>query len=319
MFGRKDSPDADQSRTTELRRDEHSHDTRDGQRRSVAVARGGVSLGAVLTGVVVAFGALFLLSAIVGGILAATGVDADSVQGQTQEVTVGVGISIVVAWLLACLWGGYTAGRMGRGAGAGNGLLVPVAVIIIGVIVIGIVNVLGATANLNLPFTANYQLPTENNNLVDLGIGFGIGTLVAMLLGGLLGGMLGSRWHTKLERRTIAAEEERAEQRREEHARDEDRRRDEHAREDETRRREQAAETRTAAAPAPAPGATSGERDSRLDEARREAEAKRTGAPRATGSPGSTGERTDTGATGTSAPPTEEVRRDPTTPTERRR
>ena len=177
--------------------------------RDVVAARGGVSLWAVLTGVVVSFGALFLLSALVGGILAATGVDTGSVEGQTEEVGVGVGIAVVVAWFLACLWGGYTAGRMGRGAGAVNGLLVPIAVIVIGLVVAGVVSALGASANLNLPFSDDYRLPTDRSNLIDLGVGFGIGTLVAMLVGGLFGGLLGPRWHTKLDRRKL--EEQRRE------------------------------------------------------------------------------------------------------------
>jgi hypothetical protein len=64
--------------------------------------RGGVSLWSVLTGVVVAFGALFLLSAIVGGILAATGVDAqEEVAEGTREAGLGAGIALVIAVFLA--------------------------------------------------------------------------------------------------------------------------------------------------------------------------------------------------------------------------
>src|ERR687891_2296504 len=83
--------------------------------------RGGVSLVAVLTGVVVAFGAVFLLSALVGGILAATGVETTVTADEAQEATLGAGIALVAAMFLAYMWGGYTAGRMGRGAGAVNG------------------------------------------------------------------------------------------------------------------------------------------------------------------------------------------------------
>src|ERR687896_567957 len=94
--------------------------------------RGGVSLGAVLTGVVVSFGALFLLSALVGGIMATTGVDAEEAATEaTREAGIGAGIAFVVAVLLAYLWGGYSAGRMARGAGAGNGLLVPIAALVV--------------------------------------------------------------------------------------------------------------------------------------------------------------------------------------------
>jgi len=166
----------------------------------VAEARGGVSGGAILTGVVVAFGSMFLLSALVGGVLTAIGIDqADITTGAAIDAGIGAGIALVVAQFLSYLWGGYTAGRMGRGAGLANGLLVPIVAILVAVLVGAIVAALGTTANLNLPFTTN-RLPLENDYLVNWGIGIGIASLVAMFLGGILGGGLGARWHTKLER-----------------------------------------------------------------------------------------------------------------------
>jgi hypothetical protein len=89
---------------------------------------------------------------------------------------------------------------MGRGAGAGNGLMVPLLALILVVVVGALASALGATAQLNLPFSTT-RLPVEDSNLVDLGTGFAIASLVAMFLGGLLGGIMGHRWHTKLERR----------------------------------------------------------------------------------------------------------------------
>lgn len=163
-------------------------------------ARGGVAFGPILTGVVVAFGAMFLLSALVGGFLASAGViDTNVTTADVVDVGIGAGIALVVAQFLSYLWGGYTAGRMARGSGAANGGLVPLTAIIVAVLVGAIATALGATANLNLPFTTN-QLPLENSNLVDWGIGIGIASLVAMFLGGILGGAMGARWHTKLER-----------------------------------------------------------------------------------------------------------------------
>lgn len=172
------------------------------------LARGGVSAGPILTGVVVAFGSMFLLSAIVGGVLTAIGLEADLGQGDAIEAGIGAGIALVVAQLLSYMWGGYTAGRMSRGAGLGNGLLVPLVAIMIAIAVGAVVAAMGATANLNLPFTNN-QLPLDNDNVVNWGLGIGIASLVAMFLGGAIGGGLGARWHTKLERRV--AEEDREE------------------------------------------------------------------------------------------------------------
>jgi hypothetical protein len=164
-------------------------------------ARGGVSFGGVLTGVVVAFGAMFLLSAIVGGVLVALGVtDPNVTRSEAVDAGIGGGIAFVVATLLAYLWGGYTAGRMGRGAGVLNGVLVPVVAIVLALIVGAIGAALGATVNLNLPLSTA-RLPVQGGDAVNWGVGLGIAGLVAMIVGGILGGLLGARWHTKLERR----------------------------------------------------------------------------------------------------------------------
>lgn len=171
--------------------------------RTIVDARGGVSGGAVLTGVVVAFGAMFLMSAIVGGVLTAMGLTADEVTtSEVIDAGLGAGILLVVAQFLAYMWGGYTAGRMGRGAGALNGGLVPLVAIVIAVAVGAVVASLGATANLNLPWSTS-RLPLENDFMVDWGLTISIGALIAMFLGGIVGGSLGARWHTKLERRTL--------------------------------------------------------------------------------------------------------------------
>ncbi|HEY7873930.1 MAG TPA: hypothetical protein VIG64_02290 [Actinomycetota bacterium] len=165
----------------------------------VRETRGGVAGGAVITGVVVAFGAMFLLSAIVGGVLAALGTtEATVTEGEAFQAGIGAGAALVVAQFLSYLWGGYTAGRMARGAGVANGMLVPIVALVVAAGVVGLVAVLGADANLNLPFSNN-RLPLEDSTVVDWGIGIGVAALVAMFLGGIVGGSMGARWHTKLE------------------------------------------------------------------------------------------------------------------------
>jgi hypothetical protein len=179
------------------------------QTRTFAVdARGGVSGGSILTGVVVAFGAVFLMSALVGGILASLGTDpAELAEESPVEAGLIAGIAFVVAQLLAYLWGGYTAGRMGRGAGIANGLLVPLVALLVAIVVGAIAAALGATANLNLPFQA-YRLPLEEDFLVDWGIGIGIAGLIAMFAGGGIGGALGTRWHRRLEAEAVSTSDE---------------------------------------------------------------------------------------------------------------
>jgi hypothetical protein len=110
-----------------------------------------------------------------------------------------VGIALVAAQFLSYLWGGYAAGRMARGAGVANGVLVPIVALALAAAVAGIVAALGADARLNLPFSDG-RLPVEDANVVNWGIGIGVAALVAMLAGGMAGGAAGARWHTKLER-----------------------------------------------------------------------------------------------------------------------
>lgn len=168
----------------------------------ITTARGGVLFGSIITGVLVAFGAMFLLSALTAGVLAATGYLDEVGTGTVLEVSLGAGIAFVLAQFLAYLWGGYTAGRMSRGAGVANGLLVPLAAILLALAVWAIAAVLGATANLNLPFTAQ-RLPIDTDLLLEYGPAVGIASLIAMFLGGALGGAMGAHWHTKLERHAI--------------------------------------------------------------------------------------------------------------------
>jgi hypothetical protein len=177
----------------------------------VTTARGGVLFGPIITGVLVAFGAMFLLSALIAGVIAGLGYADEISSGETFEVGAAGAIALLVAQFLAYMWGGYTAGRMSRGAGLANGVLVPIAAIVVALIVIAVAAVLGATTQLNLPFT-DLRLPVEEDLIIDWGPEVGVASLIAMLIGGALGGLMGARWHTKLERATAArVAEERAE------------------------------------------------------------------------------------------------------------
>lgn len=161
--------------------------------------RGGVSFWSVLSGVLVAFGAFIVLSAIIGAILAATGMAEGGVQSsEIRDASIGAGIGLVVAQFLAYLWGGYTAGRMARGSGSMNGLLVPIVALIF-VAALGAILAAVTGTSADAAAAEAQSLPLPLGSLADIGTGVGIGLLVAMLLGGVLGGSLGQRWHTKLE------------------------------------------------------------------------------------------------------------------------
>ena len=192
----------------EIRLDDHDHaggpgavSARAAAPVAVDRARGGFSLGSVVTGVLVAFGAFIVLSAIIGAVLAGLGMTEGTINANdARNATIGAGIGLVLAQFLAYLWGGYTAGRMARGSGILNGILVPILAIVLvaalGAVVAAVAGNLDVSAD---TATAQANLPLPLSDLADIGTGVGIGVLLAMLLGGALGGRLGTRWHTKLE------------------------------------------------------------------------------------------------------------------------
>lgn len=211
----------DRTHEDEIRLDDDRRDTRDHDRgvtrdhdgdvtrrreteRTVAPAavdraRGGFSMGSVITGVLVAFGAFIVLSALIGAILAAIGMTEGSINAaDMRNATIGAGIGLVLAQFLAYLWGGYTAGRMARGSGILNGILVPIIAIVLVALLGAIVAAVSGDVNVQAE-VSQADLPLPLSDLADIGTGVGIGVLVAMLLGGALGGHLGSRWHSKLE------------------------------------------------------------------------------------------------------------------------
>src|SRR5687767_3213842 len=102
---------------------------------TATVARGGVSFWSVLTGVLVALGVMFLLSAIAGAIIVNTGLEEEIAADETVDVGIGAIVAIAIAQFISYLWGGYTAGRMARGSGFANGLLVPILALAIAALV----------------------------------------------------------------------------------------------------------------------------------------------------------------------------------------
>lgn len=163
--------------------------------------RGGLSPLGIVTGLLVAFGAFVVLTALIGGILAATGVAKGGISAQeATEAGTAAGVGLVIVQFLAYLWGGYTAGRMARGSGILNGILVPIVAIVLIAILGALVAGIGDQATDVRPEQIQ-QLPLPLGSLSDLGTIVGIALLVAMLVAGALGGALGQRWHTKLEKR----------------------------------------------------------------------------------------------------------------------
>lgn len=222
---------------------------RDVSERPIA-ARGGVSVGTVLTGAFVAIGAFFLLSSIVGAVLSNSGVTPEELSsGEAVDAGIAGGIALLVGLFLSFLWGGYTAGRFGRGSGFLNGLLVPIGVVVLAAVVGAIAWAFGASDNWQLLSpTQSLQVDGQYTS-VEYGVGLGAITLGVIFISSVIGGLLGAGWHTKLERR--------AENERNEHIVEE---RKSEAREVDVREREQAAEREHAHAATRAREAAAAER-----------------------------------------------------------
>src|SRR5207249_252693 len=140
------------------------------QPRRWSAIRGGVSLPAIFTGAFVAMGAMVVVMAITAGLLAATGVISRGSTVQTDAVvraTVLTGVGLVVAQFLAYMWGGYAAGRMARGAGAINGLLVPIVATIVAGGIGVLVGYLGTSVHLAYSFQTT-RLPIDRDLKIHL-------------------------------------------------------------------------------------------------------------------------------------------------------
>jgi hypothetical protein len=176
------------------------------------VVRGGTSLGGAVTGalVVYAAGLLFVLATRAAASYAGYRpylLPIGGTHGLGLTAAAGIGAGLVLAFA----WGGYTAGRMGRGRGWLNGLLAALAVGLIGAVGLGAAALLrpGPGLDLGLRLPAGYP---HVHLLVARWILVGTGACLA-LLASVVGGTLGARFHTRLERRARREEAERLEAR----------------------------------------------------------------------------------------------------------
>lgn len=162
-----------------------------------------ISLGSVLAGVLVAYGAFAILAAIVGGILSAVGVDTQSLStNDWREYGIVTGAAAAASLFLSYLFGGYVAGRMARRAGAMNGALV----FLFGILLVaGVAAAIGSQADGDavLSNLRSMGVPTSGDEYAAIGTFAGLGAIVAMLLGSILGGISGERWHGKLVARAL--------------------------------------------------------------------------------------------------------------------
>jgi hypothetical protein len=164
---------------------------------------GGFNWGAAFFGWLVAVGMAALLVGLLAGAGAAVGLtetttNADVTQN-AEEVTLGGGIALLVALLIAYVSGGYVAGRMSRFDGARQGigvwifgLLVTVALAVLAVAAGSEYNVL---ERLDLP-----RIPIDEGTLTTGGIIALVACVAGTLLAAALGGKAGERYHHRVDR-----------------------------------------------------------------------------------------------------------------------
>ncbi|MFN2608140.1 MAG: TIGR04086 family membrane protein [Acidimicrobiales bacterium] len=178
-----------------------------GRDRRALVADAGwgrLSVGSLLAGVLVAYGAFAILAGLAGGILQATSAGTD-ITARWGDLGVAAGLVVAGLLFLSYVFGGYVAGRMARRAGAVHGA----GVFVLGVIVVGAVALIvrqAAGTQAIVDRLRDLGLPTTTSEWGHVGTVAGLASLAAMLVGSVLGGVLGERWHARLLARALDPE-----------------------------------------------------------------------------------------------------------------
>jgi hypothetical protein len=157
----------------------------------VGAHRKGFDLPATLGGALAALGTLLLLSSVVSAAVGAVGYQT-GVEGRDLSVAGLVGG--LLSLFLACLVGGWVAGRMARRKGGVHGLIAALWLVLLAALLAG----LAALAGDRFDVTERVGLPNwfDADALAPLAIGTGLLALALMLLGGWLGGRWGQRHHS---------------------------------------------------------------------------------------------------------------------------
>lgn len=145
---------------------------------------------ATLAGALAALGTLVLLSALVSAVVGTIGYQTD-VEG--RDLSIGGLVAGLVVLFLACLVGGWVAGRIARHRGGLHGLVAIVWLVVLAAVVAALAAIFGD----DLDVTDQVSLPDwfSSDALTTGAIITGVVALLLALLGGWLGGRLGARRH----------------------------------------------------------------------------------------------------------------------------
>jgi hypothetical protein len=155
---------------------------------------GGLDVPATLVGMLTALALIVLVGGLAGAAVGAVGYQT-SVEGASEEVSIGALAGGIVVIFAAFLVGGWAAGRIARYDGVVNGAMTGVWALLLA----AALAVLGAWLGSEYNVFANVDLPSwfSRDALTAGAIASGAVTIAAMLVGGALGGRAGERFHRR--------------------------------------------------------------------------------------------------------------------------
>jgi MFS family permease len=159
-------------------------------------ARRNPSILASIVGVLVAFGAFGVLAIVATAVgLAIGGMPLDLAPGDWQGLATLIALGAATVSLLAYLFGGYVAARLGGRDGLQHGLGVfALAVVVIGVLGLLAVGMEGpASVGAGVREPAVVSAPGEGIRFGEVAVKAAVWSLIAMLAGSAAGGVLGGR------------------------------------------------------------------------------------------------------------------------------
>jgi MFS family permease len=160
--------------------------------------RGDASMLAAVAGVLAAFGSFLVLAVVVGAAgLAIVGMPLDLAPRDWHRLGTVIALGAALVSLLAYLFGGYVAARLGGRDGLQHGLRVfALAVVVLGLLgllLLGMAGPVSVGTGLRRPSVS--AAPGQGLTFGDVATKAAIWSLIAMLLGSIAGGMLGGRAH----------------------------------------------------------------------------------------------------------------------------
>ena len=165
----------------------------------------GMKFGVGFFGWLTATGLTVLLTALITGIAALSGVQNTANSSTLGALGIGGGIALLVVLLISYFAGGYVAGRMARFSGLKQGVAVWLWAIIVAV-VLGIVGAIaGSASGVANQLGSVAQLPFTGAQMTLAGILSAVAVLVITLVGAILGGIAGMRYHRRVDRAGLAA------------------------------------------------------------------------------------------------------------------